>query len=156
MERTEEEKVTGLLLISVGGAVKRMPTLKAKFVPEWGELLSTATGQSKPLSEWTDQDATLFGGAQVQVMLDLITAYDRTAALGGREWLEENADPAELHAALVQMAGNAFPLAEAATLVNLALVVLAGRFVPLSSTSGASTSGTATPTRLTRRSTRSR
>ena len=156
-ERTEEEVVTGLLRISIGGVVKMMPTLKAKWIDTWGELVAaSAEGAPKPLGEWTMQDVARLSGQTVRRVIDLIVAYDREGALGGREWLEEHADPQELHAALVQMMGNAYPLADdPAGLTSLVIISgVVGSGQP-SSTNGASGTGTGTRKRSARASTRS-
>lgn len=140
-ERSEELVVTGQLQISVGGIVKTMPTLKAKWVPDWLRMLVPAVA-GKGLREWTQGDVQALSSSSVTHMLDLIAAYDRTSALGGRDWLEENADPSELHAALIAMVGNANPLADdPAAMLGMALVMSGVPSVPVSSTNGASANG---------------
>jgi hypothetical protein len=156
MARSEEEVMSGLLQIAVGGIVKAMPTLKAKYVDEWGRLLAPADGGKVP-SEWTMADVAGLSGQTAERLLDLIVAYDRTAALGGRDWLAENADPAQLHAAVVQMVGNAFPLAgDPAGLLGMMLTRSAVPSAPPSGASGASMNGTSTPTPSGPASTQSR
>jgi len=146
-ERTPEDVATGILRIAVGGTVKAVPTLKAKYAPEWYESVLTFDGDTKPLTEWTPRDARVVCAAAVERMLDLVVAYDRTDALGGRAWLEENADPGELHKALLAMVSNANPLVDAAAVVDLFVTAAAaGQSVPLSSTNGASANGDSTPT----------
>jgi len=155
-DRTPEDVAAGVLRISVGGIAREVPTLKARWVGEWSTLLSEA-GDTKPIDEWTMDDVTGLSGRTVDRLLDLVVAYDRTSALGGRDWLADNADPAQLHAALVQMVGNAFPLAdEPAVLVALTLARSSAPSVQPPSTNGRSTSGAAGRKRSGRSSTRSR
>jgi hypothetical protein len=155
-ERSVEDVVTGILHVSVGGVVKELPTLKAKYIAEWGRLLGASGDSSKPISDWTMQDVAGLAGQTVERLLDLVVAYDRSAALGGREWLAENADPTELHGALVAMAGNAFPLADdPAALVGLMIVQSAVALKPPNSTNGASPNGASTRKRSARASIRS-
>jgi hypothetical protein len=155
-ERSEEEVVSGLLRISVGGIVRTVPTLKAKWVPDWLRMLVPAVA-GKGLTEWTQGDVQSLASSAIPHMLDLIDAYDRTAALGGRAWLEENADPAELHAALVAMVGNASPLADdPAAMLGMALVMSGVPSAPPSSTNGSSPNGASPRKRSVRSSTPSR
>jgi hypothetical protein len=114
-ERTEEEVLSGLLQVSVGGIVKPMPTLPIKYVPEWAQLLDALT-PTEPSGD-PREGFTLIARVTLAGLLDLVVAYDRTGALGGREWLEEHADAQQLKAAAVQMAGNAFPLGDGASVV---------------------------------------
>jgi hypothetical protein len=156
-ERTPEDVVAGVLRISIGGTERLMPTLKARWVGEWSVLLGDPATDAKPIGEWTMDDVTGLSGRTVDHLLDLVVAYDRTSALGGREWLAENADPAQLHAALVQMVGNAFPLAdEPAVLVAVTLARLSAPSARPPSTNGASTNGVAARKRSGRSLTRSR
>lgn len=156
-ERSAEDLVTGVLRIAVGDSVREVPTLKARWIGEWSQSFAADDIEAKAIGEWTMDDFSRFAGESVDRLLDLVVAYDRTAALGGREWLAENADPAQLHAALVAMVGNAFPLASDPTvLVDLVIAQAAAGSIPPSSTSGASPSGTSTRTTSGRGSTRSR
>jgi hypothetical protein len=153
---TDEDVVLGVLRITVGGIVKTMPTLKVKYVDAWMRSLSPVVGAARAIGEWTDVQVAELPGQNAALMIEWIIGYDRTGALGGREWLEENADPGELHAALTQMLGNANPLADARAQLGLLLLrrATAGSSPP-SSTNGASTNGAKAPTRSEPVSTRS-
>lgn len=156
--RSPEEVATGLLRISVGGVVKMMPTLPIKHIPEWAQLLDALTPSAVTPGD-PSEGFTLIAKVTLAGLLDLIVAYDRTGALGGREWLEENADPAELKAAAEQMAGNAFPFGQAAAVIGSMVAALLGQWAvrsePPSSTSGSSRNGVSTRKRPGRASTRS-
>jgi len=145
-ERSPEEIVSGLLQIAVGGISKEMPTLPIKYVAEWAKLLDALT-PSKPAAD-PREGFTLIARVTTAGLLDLVLAYDRTGALGGREWLEEHADAQQLKAAAVQMADNAFPLGDGASVVGSMLAKMIGSAAPKdapsdpgSSTNGASPSG---------------
>jgi hypothetical protein len=154
-ERTPEDKAAGILRIGMGGTVKAVPTLKAGHIEEWGRLLASEDPNAKVPSEWTVADVGSLAGESATRLIDLCVAYDRTGALGGREWLGENADPAQLYAAVVAMVGNAFPLAESPeALTGLMLLRAVVRLGPPSGTNGASTNGASTRKRSGRASTR--
>lgn len=155
-ERSPEDVAAGILRIAIGGTVREVPTLKAKYIGLWGDLFADAGNKLDAVGEWTMADVSQFSERSVQRLVDLVVAYDRTGALGGREWLEEHADPAQLHAALVLMIGNAFPLADPVTLADLTIARAAVPSARASSTNGASPRGTSTRTRSGRVSTRSR
>lgn len=156
-ERTAEEIVSGLLQISVGGIVKTVPTLPIKHVPDWARLLDALTPSSASVD--LEQGFSTIATVSLNGLLDLVVAYDRTGALGGREWLEEHADAQQLRAAAVAMAENAFPLGDGASVVAqmiaTLLVPLAVASNPTNSTSGASRNGASPRTRSARSSTRS-
>ena len=151
-ERSPEDVAAGILRIAVGGTVREVPTLKAKYVGAWAELvlLTDQDGNAtriKPFEEWTALDVARLAGPALSRVIDLIVAYDRTGALGGREWLEENADPPQLQDALTTMLGNAFPLADSPEVLAATVMgqVAAASSQPRS-TSGRSRSGTSTRT----------
>lgn len=153
-ERSPEDVAAGVLRIAIGGGVREVPTLKAKYIGKWGEQFADRGGE--PVGEWTMDDVVAFSEGSVTRLVDLVVAYDVTGALGGREWIEEHADPAQLNEALIQMIGNAFPLADGPTLAGLTLARAAVQSVRQSSTNGASRPGASTRTRSDRASTRSR
>lgn len=154
--RSKEDVAAGLLRIAIAGSIREVPTLKAKWVGAWTALFAEEVQEPKAIGGWTVADAMQFSSRSVAQLLDLVVAYDRTVALGGREWLEENADPAQLRAALIQMTGNAFPLADPAVLVDMTLARTAAASIPPSSMNGASPTGTSPRTTSGRSSTRSR
>ena len=156
-ERSEEDVVAGVLRIPVGGIIKMVPTLKAKYIAEWSQLLVTTDPTARPPAEWSMGDVADLSGETVERLIDLAVGYDRTGALGGRDWLMENADPQQLHAAVVQMVGNAYPLAaDPAGFLGLMLLVRPGKSAPPNSPNGASRNGASTRTRSGRGSTRSK
>jgi hypothetical protein len=146
-ERSEEDAVTRVLRISVGGVVKTMPTLPIKHIAEWSKMLDALTPSADALGD-PSEGFTTIAKITMSSLLDLIVAYDRTGALGGREWLEENADPAELKTAAEQMAGNAFPFGVAAAVIGSMVMAhldhLAAQSEPPSSTNGSSRNGAST------------
>jgi hypothetical protein len=142
--RTPEDVLAGVLRIAVGGVEKIVPTLPIRATREWQASLGS-TGDSfspKDVDDWTPADASDFSSLSLDVILGAVVAYDRTGALGGREWLEEHADPAQLFTAAQQMAEVAFPFAEDTRMFLVALVVqsVVGSSPP-SSTNGPSPIG---------------
>jgi hypothetical protein len=146
-ERSPEDVVTGVLRISVGGIIKSMPTLKIKQIPEWSAILDAKTPSATATAD-PAEGFTLVAKVTLSGLLDLVVAYDRTGALGGREWLEEHADPMELREAALAMAGNAFPFGEGAGVVGRMLMDQIKQAVapspPPKSTNGRSRSGAST------------
>jgi hypothetical protein len=98
MAASEEQVLAGLLTVTVGGMEKSMPTLPIRDAREWRKRLAAEVapiaGLQIDANDWADMPAKL--QLAEDTMLDLIVAYDRTSALGGREWLEEHAWPREL------------------------------------------------------------
>ena len=84
-----------------------MPTLKMRDEREWRRLLSSKM-VSLSETEVGDADFTDFGNPDTlkaaaklidfpaEAVLDLVCAYDKGDALGGRAWLESNADSGQL------------------------------------------------------------
>ena len=142
--RSAEDVLAGVLRIAVGGVEKIVPTLPIRATREWQATLATGPGRFSPdnANDWTSTDASTFSALTLDVILDLVVAYDRTGALGGREWLEEHADPAQLYTAAGQMADVAFPLADDTRMLLATLVVrsVVGSNPP-SSTNGPSSIG---------------
>lgn len=147
--RSPEDILAGVLRIAVGGVEKIVPTLSIKATREWQAAVSALPGRFTPEDpeEWTSLEAAEFSGMTLDVIVDIIVLYDRTGALGGREWLEEHADPAQLYAAAGQMAEVAFPFADDTRLLLAALVArtVVGPSTPQRSTSSPSPSGDSTP-----------
>ena len=156
--RTPEDILAGVLRIAVGGVEKIVPTLPLRATREWQARIGTGpSGFSVPVTvdDWTAANVSEFAGLTVDTILDLVVAYDRTGALGGRDWLEENADPAQLYAAAEQMAEVAYPFADNVRLLLAALVVrtVVGSPSP-KSTNGRSPTGASTRRRSKSASTR--
>jgi hypothetical protein len=156
--RSAEDVLAGILRIAVGGVEKIIPTLPLRATREWqAKLAAGPSGFSVPVTDddWTAANVSEFAGLTLDTVLDMVVAYDRSGALGGREWLDENADPAQLYAAVSQMAEVAFPFAENVRLLLAALVVrsVVGSKPP-NSTNGLSPTGDSTPGRSKRASTR--
>lgn len=114
--RTEDEKARGIVPARIAGSTRSMPTLKAKAARPWKLLVvQTISNVAK------DADVRGQGGADTiadvlnlgvlagDKVLDLLLEYDVTAALGGREYLEENADDSQLYAVLRAVADVHFP-----------------------------------------------
>ena len=98
MATSEEEVLAGLLTVTVGGIERSMPTLPIRDARDWRKRLAAEVapiaGLQIDANDWAGMPEKLT--LAEDTMLDLIVAYDRTGALGGREWLEEHAWPREL------------------------------------------------------------
>ena len=156
--RSPEDVLAGVLRIAVGGVERIVPTLPLRATREWqAKLAAGPSGFSVPVTEddWTAANVSEFAGLTLDTVLDMVVAYDRTGALGGREWLDENADPAQLYAAAEQMAEVAYPFADNVRLLLAALVVRTVVGSPsLKSTNGRSPTGASIRSRSKRASTR--
>ena len=124
--RSPEDVLAGVLRIAVGGVEKIVPTLPLRATREWQATLARGPAAfSVPVTDddWTAATVSEFTGLTLDTILNVVVAYDRSGALGGREWLEDNADPAQLYAAASQMAEVAFPFATNIPMLLAALVV---------------------------------
>lgn len=126
VERTPEDVLAGVLRISVGGVEKLVPTLPIRAAREWHEANASRPGKGllSPvnLEDWTPNDVSAYNTRSVEVVLDMLVEYDKTGALGGREWLEEHADPAQLRIAIDQVLAVLFPFADDAGPIRAVLV----------------------------------
>lgn len=160
-ERSKEDILAGVLRIVVGGQEKLVPTLKLRAVREWQAKVAEKIGLIRPTLA-PDPSADTFHNVMSMTLdgiLDLVVAYDQTSALGGREWLEDHADPAQLYAAVVQMGQVTFPFVEdgttlIATFPELFVVPKDEASASTSSTNGHSPTGDLTPESLKTVSTR--
>ena len=150
MTRSNEDVLAGILRIPVGGVEKQIPTLPIKASREWQSLLADKLGGfgMALASDQSLASISAFASLSLDTILDLVVAYDRTGALGGREWLEENADAAQLYAALRSMGEVAFPFVNdvrslLAMLPGLLAQAAVGSNSP-SSTNGRSPTGAST------------
>jgi hypothetical protein len=148
--RSPEDVLAGVIRIAVGGQEKLLPTLSIRGTRDWQAAIAAIPGRFNPgdPEAWTATEASEFSGLTLDVILDIITLYDRNGALGGRDWLEEHADPAQLYAALAAISEVAFPFADNTRLLLAALVAKAVvGSPPPNSTSGPSPTGTSRPAR---------
>lgn len=148
MDRSDEDRVSGILRLRFGSVEREVPTLPLRPARDWQRMVAGLSGGFglPTLDDWQQPDAGRFANLTVDALLDLAIAYDRTGALGGRDWLEDNADPSELFAAVSAMAENAFPFAEDGRRL-LATMVVSAAVVPSprpSSTNGRSRTGVST------------
>lgn len=156
----------GVLRLTFDGEERAVPTLKLRASREWLErqvrkmplLIDALQGDQGAAGQRAFLDFSYETG------LEAVLDYDRSGALGGREWLEEHADPAELYEALRQMARVAIPFGDdLQTLVALLVTLNPGLLAPVPpdgasasprSTSSPSRSGTSRPRRSKSSSTR--
>ena len=147
--RSAEDVLSGTLRIPLGGVEKIVPTLPIRASREWQQLITEKVGGFGAVmsAQQTPEALGALANLSLDTILDLVVAYDRTNALGGREWLEEHADPAQLYGAVRAMAGVAFPFVnDAKALVGL-LPGLVDALSQPSSTSGPSPTGASTRAR---------
>ena len=95
--RTSEEKAGGFISARVGGTTKELPTLKARAARGWRLGLIETLADESPAMLSLDLDALKVDGiaaitglaplAQLipDRVLELVLAYDPSAALGGRD-----------------------------------------------------------------------
>ena len=156
--RSAEDVLAGVLRIAVGGVEKTVPTLSLRASRDWQNALGkrpSGFSVAPANDDWTLANVSEFSNIAIDTLLDIVVAYDRTGALGGREWLEENADPTQLANAAELMVGASNPFADNARLLLVALVLrsVVGSASP-NSTNGPSRTGGSTRARSKRASTR--
>jgi len=157
IERTPEDVLAGILRISVGGQERIVPTLPIAATREWQATLGHGPdGYVAPEdeSDWTPEQVDEFTALSLEAVVDLVAGYDRTSALGGKEWLLANADPFQLYQAARQMMAVAYPFVANPDLFLRALLLAPARSSPPNSTNGASPIGDSIPERLSSASTK--
>lgn len=183
-DRAEEEVAFGIIPCRIGEFTINVRTLKLAAAREWKSKLGANVQVT--LSQF---NVAGMGGAEsigslvglgvlgTEVMLELILEYDAAGALGGRKWLEENADESDIYRMFRQIIGVHFPfVADVVGMMTVLRTLMAstppppeepeapeqpaapspkrGPSAPGSSSSGASPSGTSGPTKLRAVSTR--
>jgi len=114
-DRSAEDRVAGVIRVDVGGATKRLPTLPMTAAEAWIEGLGAQVAKlaSQLAADEGDVAAVMgFVGGSLTAVLDAVASYDKTGALGGREWLADNADPEQLYVAFRQIVKVVFPFVE--------------------------------------------
>ncbi len=144
MPSNEEEVLAGLITVTVGGLERSMPTLSIRDAREWRKRLAAEVAPIAALqidaNDWAGMPAKL--QLAEDTMLELIVAYDRTSALGGREWLEEHAKPRELGPIFTACVEAVFPFERRAGVPAGPPV---GPSAAPNSTNGRSPTGASTP-----------
>jgi len=151
-ERSAEDRAAGILRVAVGGAEKRLPTLPMNAAETWIQGLGAQVASLARGLDGADGAGDIISLAALgqSAVLDAVASYDRSGALGGREWLRENADPEQLYVAFRQIVQVVFPFVRDLeglirqlpnNLVEAGLAALSQR----SSTNGPSPSGASTP-----------
>lgn len=108
--RSEEDILAGVLHVQVGGVTKALPTLKLRKAREWKVLVAETLSTQVDTFDLTGAgDMARLANMAGDRVLDLVLAYDQSGALGGREWLEDNADDAQLYAILRTALETSFP-----------------------------------------------
>ena len=141
---SEEDILAGIMRVRIGGVEKALPTLKLRKARAWKEQVGEVLGTSLDGFE-LNGSADLAGLALVagDRMLDLVLAYDETGALGGREWLEDNADDAQVYAILRTLLDRSFPFVRDlnAVVARLREALAGTALVPAASLGARSTNG---------------
>lgn len=108
--RSEDDILAGVLRVQVGGVQKALPTLKLRAAREWKEQVAATLATSVDGFELNGTlDVANLANTAGDKVLDLVLAYDQSGALGGREWLEDHADDAQLYAVLRVCLETSFP-----------------------------------------------
>jgi hypothetical protein len=140
--RSEAEVVSATISVTVGGVPKTLPVLSIKRNRTWKARLigraGTILGSVEDVETWAGALALVTNA--VDDMLEMLLEYDRAAALGGREWLEEHATDAEIWAAFKEVARAAYPpladLGRNPALIGQVLGQLSAKSMSSPSTSG--------------------
>jgi hypothetical protein len=108
--RTAEDVLGAILPVQIGGQARILPVLPIGECRAWRTGLASAVDKGigrMSLGDLADGGEVLNAiGDQV---LDLVIAYDASAALGGREYLEKHATDAELYAIFRRLLEVSFP-----------------------------------------------
>lgn len=159
-EQTDEDRLSGLLRLRLGGVEVLISALPIRPAHRWLESLKAALDELAA-SVTDDRQAALVQLAMqtTESAVDLIVAYDLDGGIaGGREWLMDHALPKEIHDALEVLRVEAIPFGEEVTLMGMMVAAALRRAAELdarSSTNGPSPTGDLpAPTPLNRASRR--
>lgn len=153
-ERSEGEIIGRRLTVRLGGRDKGVPVLPIGPMQEWkaalaerASELARAFGAGDDIRDWAAvKDVALSLGP---TLLELLIAYDREAALGGREWLEANATEEEVYEAFKVVAQHAFPFVRDILRSGSLTDLLLDQAARVSSTNSPSANGESDPTKST-------
>ena len=110
MVRHEEEIVGGFLNVTLGGERRKLPVLKIRESRSWKESLAvTLRDRVSPADFRKVDDVGSIGVLASDAILDLVLDYDRSNALGGREYVEEHGTDVEVYEILRGVWGLSFP-----------------------------------------------
>jgi len=114
VERTEEDGLAALLIVSMGGKPYRLRTLPLVESDAWLDLLGSAMS-AVDVMETSDGDQMLRSmlKSSSAAMLRLLVAYDHDGVLGGADAIRERMTKRELSAALDGMVTAEDPSGEA-------------------------------------------
>lgn len=147
-ERSEDARASGLLRFTLGGSDVELPVLRIRAAREW----------KKRLDEVDVVDGASSLDYPIEVMLDLLDAYDVQRILGGRDAIEDRATDQEVFDAFREVLAATFPFVkDSSTMLtdDFTRLVAVALLERVNSTSGLSASGASTPTPLKRRSPKS-
>jgi hypothetical protein len=146
--RSEEDVLSGVLRVVVGGRERELPVRSIASSRAWKlELTKAIAGNVGGMSLDSLEDGGAVANAIGDRILDLVVAYDEGAALGGREYLEEHATDREIYFAFRAILEATFPFVRdlRSILVELKALglaeLLSGRSVEPRSISSASGNG---------------
>lgn len=113
--RTPDEQASGAIRLAMGGQVRLLPVLPIVHNREWTATFAEAV--KAVLSDLGSRLSTLDQvvwelASNVDQMVDMLVAYDRTGVLGGKEWIEQHAAPRDVYHAFRQVTVAAFPTVE--------------------------------------------
>lgn len=111
MERSREDVVAGILRIAVGGSERPIQTLNLRESRGWLVFACSKIAGFRGLIMGDDsiESLTEFADTSLDTILDVVVAYDKQSMLGGRDWLEEHADPTQLYQAARDMGEVSLP-----------------------------------------------
>ena len=108
--RPDEEVAGGYISVTMGGQAKRLPVLPIVRNRDWKRQFDEMIAELGMNAESDDFDEIVRAlSDSIEKMLDLLIAYDETAALGGREWMEQHASDGEVYEAFKRVKDAAYP-----------------------------------------------
>lgn len=153
-QRSDADKVAGLIPVLWAGKVIRIPTLKRRDAAEWRADIG-ARLRSMIRGDFTNVEDVM-GSLQgvPELVLDALMAYDKRGVLGERDVIDQEVDDALIYSALVEVLKVAYPfvtdlrgiVSEVGTILALQGQADAGKSPNPSSTNGSSPIGDLTPT----------
>lgn len=106
----QEEILSQSIAVQIGGQPKRLPIRTIKQEREWMGIALQKAGEMGEINlDLSPAGYTSMMALGNEAVLDLVIEYDRTNALGGREYIEAHASRREIYVILRRLIDEHFP-----------------------------------------------
>lgn len=112
--RPDEEVAGGYISATLGGQARSLPVLPRAENREFQRVYKERVGQTiKSAGELNDlEDVIQLMSASIDEMMEVVLIYDKTGALGGREWIDTHATDREIYELFKKVTHAAHPFGQ--------------------------------------------